>query len=194
MIPAVQNRLGFHSVLSRSSQLRLVQEIQQEAGRQYLRHIADSKMPHLGHSVLDMNRNASCGVKVESISQSSTSLRTVTPCSSEGTVFEEPRTTPQLGPAHIKVDSLGITSDTVSPSLLSTPIAHPNMDTSLQSHDAQFRHDRSEVWGIEGGEGSNIAEPSTSYYYVEDLGPSDIFGRWPFNASHDVLPVYEVDY
>jgi hypothetical protein len=48
LLPILQSRLGSQDFSSWSYQLRLQQEIQQEAGRLFLGYISDTVMPHLG--------------------------------------------------------------------------------------------------------------------------------------------------
>ena len=49
VLVTVQQRLGLEENLSHDSQIRLLEEIQQETQQRYLRHVSRSNMPHIGH-------------------------------------------------------------------------------------------------------------------------------------------------
>ena len=57
LLPVVQRRLGLQDPVSHSNQLRLQQDILQEASQRYLQHISSVIMPHLGQPSMAVERN-----------------------------------------------------------------------------------------------------------------------------------------
>ena len=159
LLPIVQQRLGLREVLSPNNQLRLQQDIQQEAGQRYLQQISSTLMPHLGRAATSVNVNTGSD---NIVSQTHRRDSGVVTSGLTSPTLEATQVNLEVTHSHKTPERMTPALDQSPPSLARTS----NVDSSTQS-DSQMQGDpaihqnRQTTFGPASGSGPGVVRPST---------------------------------
>jgi hypothetical protein len=157
LLPVVQQRLGLQEALSSTSQIRLQQEIQQEAGQRYLQHIASSSMPHLGRPLPKIDANTDSTASQNPVSQTDPSDSGGVPSRSVTATPDPQRVNLQVAPASESTSSMTTASNISSPIFPPTPTISLSTQLDSQTRGGQLHPNRQTIFALAFGGGPGTA-------------------------------------
>ena len=136
LLPAVQQRLGLEGSLSQNNQLRIQQDIQQEAGQRYLQNISSAMMPRLGDLPSFPNETISGG---STALRSDPASRPLAASSATSTLSEMQESQGRPG-SQMTIASMTVSSSPSSTSFTQTPMTDISMQLGSQPYGSQQSH------------------------------------------------------